>query len=257
MSGCTYRSLAYLLFTCLLLAVLFWSARAIAQEMPQADYYALQAAQAPVIDGTSNDACWERAAWKPIDQLWLGEEADAEDFSGRYKIVWSAEKLYILAEITDNIYADVHADPLERYWDDDCLEIFIDEDHSGGMHQYSHNAFAYHIALDGRVVDIGTDKRPREYTSHLTVGRFVNGSLSTWEIGLDIYTDQYDDTVEDNARVTLEAGKIMGYGVAYCDADNRGFRESFYGSVFMPGSDKDRAYIDASTFGTLLLIEQR
>ena len=241
--------------SCFSMAVLFWSTAAITQELPQADYYAVHAVHAPIVDGNADDACWERAVWKPIDQLWLGEEAAAHDFTGRYKIAWTNEKLYILTEITDNIYSDVHADPLDHYWDDDSLEIFIDEDHSGGIHQYSHNAFAYHIALDGRAVDIGTDKRPREYTSHMVVERSVKGTVSIWEIGLDIYPDQFEDNGADNTRLALKEGKIMGYGLAYCDADGKGFRESFYGSVYIPGNNKDRAYIDASTFGTLVLGE--
>ncbi|MEN0006928.1 MAG: sugar-binding protein, partial [Bacteroidota bacterium] len=87
-------------------------------------------------------------------QRWLGEPYTDEDFSGRYKLTWSEDFIYILAEIQDDTLIDIHEDGLDRYWDDDCLEIFIDEDHSGGNHQYSHNAFAYHIALDGKVVDI-------------------------------------------------------------------------------------------------------
>ena len=113
--------------------------------------------------------------WEPIDQLWLGSPATPADFSGRYKITWTSDKLYILVEITDNLFSDEYSNPLGHYWDDDCLELFIDEDHSGGIHQYNHNAFAYHIALDGRMVDLGTNKRPQEYTSHMTVKRSLSG----------------------------------------------------------------------------------
>ncbi len=219
------------------------------------DYYAVHTDTNPVIDGSANDAAWEKAEWKPIDQLWLGTPASPADFSGRYKITWTAGKLYILAEITDDLPSDLHADPLDHYWDDDCLELFIDEDHSGGVHQYNHNAFAYHIALDARVVDLGTNTKPQEYTSHMTVKRSVNGTMSLWEIGLDVFTDTYVDGNANNKKAELMAGKKIGYAIAYCDADGKGYRESFYGSKFMPGQDKDRAYINASLFGTLLLVE--
>ena len=34
--------------------------------------------------------------------------------------------LYLLVEITDDVLFDQHANPLHLYWDDDCIEIFID-----------------------------------------------------------------------------------------------------------------------------------
>lgn len=223
--------------------------------LPKADYYAVHAHIAPIIDGKANDACWENAEWKPIDQLWLGLPAIPTDFSGRYKITWTSDKLYILAEITDNLLSDKHSNPLDHYWDDDCLEFFIDENRSGGIHQYNHNAFAYHIALDARIIDLGVNRRPREYTDHARVKRITTDNLSSWEIALNVYTDQYIDGRTKNPRAELKAGKMIGYALAYCDADSKGYRESFYGSIFIPGKNKDRAYIDASTFGTLMLIE--
>ena len=53
--------------------------------------------------------------------------------------------------------------PLERWWDEDCVEIFIDEDNSGGNHQFNHNAFAYHIGLNGDVVDLDSKDTPKAY----------------------------------------------------------------------------------------------
>jgi hypothetical protein len=72
---------------------------------------------------------------------------------------------------------------------------------------------------------------------------------------IQLFPHQYIDEGKNNTRVVLKAGRIIGYGVAYCDADGKGFRESFYGSAAIPGKNKDRAFIDASTFGILLLIE--
>ena len=41
------------------------------------------------------------------------------DFSGRFKLLWDEHYLYLMAEITDDILFDQHADPLKLYWDDD------------------------------------------------------------------------------------------------------------------------------------------
>jgi hypothetical protein len=73
-----------------------------------------------------------------------------------------------------------HRDPLVQYWDDDCLEIFLDEDFSGGDHQYNHNAFAYHVSLDNQAIDIGTDKAARNYS---TTSRAAGSSRATRSSG--------------------------------------------------------------------------
>ncbi|MDB9782076.1 CBM9 family sugar-binding protein, partial [Winogradskyella sp.] len=88
----------------------------------------------PLINGIADDAAWANNLWLPLDQLWLGNPYAKDDFSGRYKLSWSEDALYLLAEIKDDILVDTNADPLMAWWDDDCLEIFIDEDHSGGEH---------------------------------------------------------------------------------------------------------------------------
>lgn len=207
----------------------------------------------PTIDGSPDDACWEKAAWHPIDQRWLGPEYTPEDFSGRYKLAWSAAHLYILAEIQDDTLVDFYPDGLVQYWDDDCLEVFIDEDASGGIHQYSHNAFAYHIALDGRVVDIGPDSLARFYDEHCQNSRRCSGNICYWELALRIYPDSFRDESGNNQPVVLEAGKVMGFALAYCDNDHSETRENFIGSVAVQGDDKNRGWIDAGIFGKIRL----
>ena len=128
-----------------------------------------------------------------IDHLWLGPEYSAEDFSGRFKVAWTEERLYILVEVVDDILFDSHRDPLVQYWDDDCVEIFIDEDYSGGDHQYNHNAFAYHMSLDNQAIDIGTDERPHNYSHHVESRWKQTGNKVVWEFAIDIYTDDYVD----------------------------------------------------------------
>ncbi|HEY9058916.1 MAG TPA: sugar-binding protein [Pseudobacteroides sp.] len=109
----------------------------------------------PVVDGVGGDSCWDMGDWAPIESLWLGQQPSKSDLSGRYKILWTKERLYFLIEIVDDLISDTHNDPLTDYYKDDTLEIFIDEDGSGGDHRYSHNAFAYHISVkDFNAVDL-------------------------------------------------------------------------------------------------------
>lgn len=218
-------------------------------------YYASRSEHALQVDGVADEPAWQKAPWRSIDHRWLGPELSDTDFQGRYKVVWSESKLYILVEVVDDVLIDTHRDPLVQYWDDDCLEIFIDEDHSGGHHQYNHNAFAYHLSLDNQAIDIGTDKLPRSYTHHVESQWRQQSDKLTWEVSIDVYTDSYTDGAGDNKPVPLEAGKVMGFMLAYCDNDGSELRENFIGSEFAAGDHKDRGWIDASLFGTLELAD--
>ena len=206
----------------------------------------------PIIDGKANDEIWSSAYWHPLDQLWLGNSYTPNDFSGRYKLSWSHDALYLLVEIQDDVLVDNNADPLVAWWDDDCLEIFIDEDNSGGEHQYNHNAFAYHVALDGNVVDMSTNKKGKLYNSHLETKRITKGTTSIWEVKISLFSDSYKDD-QVNLPLKLQPGQVIGFALAYCDNDTSKARENFIGSVFIEGNDKNRGWIDANIFGTLRL----
>ena len=219
------------------------------------EYRAPKADIAPAVDGVADEAIWQKAKWHELSQRWLGPEYSTEDFEGRFKVVWTENKLYILGEFTDDILIDTHRDPLVQYWDDDCLEIFLDEDFSGGDHQFNHNAFAYHMSLDNQAIDIGTDKQARNYSHHVESRWKQQGNKIIWELAIDIYTDTYEDDSNANHPVKLSAGKLMGLMVAYCDNDGSELRENFIGSELVAEGPKDRGWIDAGLFGSLVLVE--
>jgi len=221
----------------------------------RSNYRAPKAAVAPKIDGKADEAVWAATEWRDLNQRWLGPEYSVEDFAGRFKVAWTEGRLYLLAELTDDILIDTHRDPLVQYWDDDCLEIFIDEDFSGGNHQFSHNAFAYHLSLDNQAIDIGTDQKARSYSHHVESQWRQVGDKVIWEVAIDIYDDTYVDDADDNQPIALSAGKLMGLMVAYCDNDGSELRENFIGSEEIAEGPKDRGYIDADVFGSLLLVE--
>jgi len=207
----------------------------------------------PKIDGIADDEIWTNTTWLPLDQLWLGNPYTKEDFFGRYKLSWAEDALYLLAEIKDDKLIDNNSDPLMAWWDDDCLEIFIDEDNSGGEHQFNHNAFAYHIALDGNVVDMSTEKTGKLYNSHIASKRITTGNTTIWEVKISLFDDTYGDDKE-NTPLKLQVDKNIGFALAYCDNDNSTERENFIGSIYVEGEDKNKGWIDANIFGTLKLI---
>jgi hypothetical protein len=208
----------------------------------------------PVLDGSSSDEAWENADWYAMDQNWLGTPTpDSLDFKGRFKVIWDENMLYILAEITDDTLVDTHSDGLVQYFDDDCLEVFVDEDASGGDHAYNYNAFAYHIALDNKVVDIAPDSSKRYYDDHCISLRNTVGNISVWEVGIKNFDGKNYVDGGENIPKTLKQMKKIGFALAYCDNDHSPEREHFMGSVPIEGQDKNRAWQDASLFGILEL----
>jgi hypothetical protein len=236
-------------------------------------YTAPFVAHAPIIDGDGDDAQWNSAAWRDIRYLIVGKPLSGDrDFVGRYKVVWTAHHLYLMAEIDDDLLIDSHPDPLDRYWEDDTLEIFVDEDNSGGPHQFSNNAFAYHIALDNQAVDIApfsseAERRAgkpnvRTYPQHVQ-SRWKRSERSphtiVWEVRLTLYPDSEASDISTTRApagpVALTAGKVIGFMVSYCDSDGPGGRDHFLSDIDVPAvnGDKNRGYIDANVFGTLRL----
>ncbi len=211
-----------------------------------------KASRSILIDGKSTEKDWAKTNWYNIDQLWIGKPASKSDFMGRYKLLWDENYLYVLAEITDDTLVDTHTDGLVKYWDDDCLEVFIDEDRSKGIHTYSHQAFAYHIGLDGKVADYAPDQKAHYYTSHVKSKRITKDKKSVWEAAFKIYDSTYADS-RTNKFILLTSGKKMGFAIAYCDNDFSIERENFYGSEKVEGEDKNKGYIDAGIFGELIL----
>lgn len=207
----------------------------------------------PVLDGSGSDDVWEMTEWMSLNQVWDGASPTPDDFSGRYKLAWDENNLYILAEITDDTLLDGNTQALERFWDADCLVFFLDEDASGGEHEYNYNAFAYHIALDGRVADIAPDSTFRYFDDHCLSQRITRDNVSTWEIAVRIYDGkQYKDGSENIPKL-LKKGKKMGFALAYCDNDRSPERESFIGNIAMPNAEKNGGWHNADHFGTLEL----
>jgi len=212
-----------------------------------------QANTNPAIDGIADENIWKHSEWHPLNQLWIGQQYNSEDFQGKYKLTWTKDALYLLAEIKDDQLRDIYIDPLKSWWDEDCLEIFIDEDNSGGNHQFNHNAFAYHVDLEGNVVDVNHTKEGKLYNSHVISKRHTKGDTTIWEAKILLFDDTYVDGIK-NQPVKLSVGKNIGFALAYCDNDTSKHRENFIGSIYVEGNNKDRGWIDANIFGTLLLI---
>lgn len=217
-------------------------------------YTARKAQVAPTIDGTV-DGVWDNANWAPIDVFWLGTQSNpnAQDYSGRYKALWDENYLYLLFDITDDRIFDGTRNALERYWEDDTVEIFIDENKNGGPHEYNTSAWAYHVSTYGDVVDY-TTSGPKLLNDHIDVRLVSMGDKHLWEMRVRIYGEDYSDS-RVNTPLTLTAGKLMGFSASYIDNDGSPQRESMMGSVDTQGHKNNQGYQNASVFGSMRLVE--
>jgi hypothetical protein len=238
-------------------------------------------AQLPVFDGIGDDEVWEKAEWQSIGQVWIpyGEFVLSDDFIGRYKAVWNYDEnlLCFLVEIIDDVLVDGYQPGDNNYPDFDVLEIFIDEDRSGGMHRIDHgnensyNAFSYHLALNFPEVgdttqsfvamDLAGFWERVDYADHFEhfILKRYNHKL-VYEMALKVYDDTYDHNNPEASRVQLMPNKIMGFTMAYCDNDDKEAspprREKFYGSVWVPEYAYNSHWENADYFGTMKLVDE-
>jgi hypothetical protein len=246
------------------------------------NYKAYRAENAPVIDGIGNEECWSYAKWESINQPFDGQVLpDSSDFYGRYKIVWTSSRLYVLMEITDDKLVDNRINPSDNYWEDDLTEFFIDEDHTSQGHECgvdAFNALAYHIAAVARdknnyangnivsldspdginhVIDLGSDcntGRALNLDDHVNAKIAKNGNKYTWELEFKIFDKTYNQNNKTNIPVNLTPKKVMGFAIAYCD-DDSGKRDNMIGTIpnHNDYSGKYPFYRFTNEFGTLTL----
>ena len=245
-------------------------------------FIARQATAPPVFDGQENDDCWKSADWYDIGNTWIpwGGSVPASDFSGRFKSLWSASDntMYFLAEIHDDVFIDGYQYPNADYPNFDVLELFIDENHSGGPHVFDNpstgenaeNAFSYHLAVnapaDGEVThdfvaaDIAgnswSDYHIANYADHFTnFAMRRDGNTYVYEFALKVYNASYDPVNPELSRDTLTDGMVMGVTLAYSDNDAPdGVRDNFFGSVWVPKEDFNSHWENADDFGKMVLL---
>ena len=204
------------------------------------------------LDGESNEADWSLATWYAIDQVVLGSNLSPTDFSGRFKSIWDQNFIYLLVEVTDDSLSDDHVNPTDNYWNDDCVEIFIDENKTGEVHQYNHKAFAYHVSILGEVVDVGLNQSPILLPGHVkSILKKTGAHTYNWEMKIAVYNDGFNENNASNTPVKLTLNKQLGFTVGYCDNDETTVREHFI--LSNPGQG-DTGWINSSGFGSLTLV---
>ena len=223
---------------------------------PAGDFKAAKAKTPVKIDGCNTDAIWSNIEdWYDMNYVWIGEQVDTMDYHGKFKLAWDSQYLYVLVEVIDDHLNPTLKNGLENYWKGDYVEVFIDEDKSGGVHQYNHQAFAYHISTEGHAIDKSTGQETVFFDDHVDVKRSQEENRHLWEMAIKLYDKQFDESAEDNIPVKIVNQKNIGFSIAYGDNDGNNNREHFIGSKKTHGVNNDEGYINADVFGSILFIE--
>lgn len=212
----------------------------------------------PVIDGNGNDTCWNKADWAPMDQIWIGNAVPETDYSGKFKVLWTRDHLYLLIQVVDD---SLHLQPTgltdvcSNIYNYDCTEIFIDENHSRDVdYSGTYKAIAYHMDTTYVCYYLGGSAGWVRLDDHVNFKmKRVASHTFEYEYELKVFNDTYVDGSQ-NTPVQLTTGKLLGWSLAYNDNDLGSTRQNMFGSKYIEGTDKNISYYNASAFGELRLI---
>jgi hypothetical protein len=186
----------------------------------------------------------------------MGSAIDSADYHGRFKVAWDEQRLYILVEVIDDYLNPTLSDGQENYWKGDYVEVFIDEDNSGGDHMFNHQAFAYHVSTEGHAIDKSTQKKTVFFDDHVEVKRTNKGNKYIWEMAIKLFDNSFDENATTNTPVSIVENKRIGFSIAYGDNDGNSHRENFMGSREHHGKNNDEGYVNSDVFGSIVFLEQ-
>jgi hypothetical protein len=236
-------------------ACLYGLEDAVTVSIPDGAFEAKKATAPIQIDGCSKEAIWADLDWFGMNYVWMGEPVDESDYNGRFKLAWDAEYLYILVEVEDEYLNPTLKNGIENYWKGDYVEVFIDEDQSGGNHKFNHQAFAYHVSTEGHAIDKSTSEETIFLDEHIQVARSQEANRHLWEMAIQLYDKSFDENSSKNIPVPILKNKRIGFSIGYGDNDGNNSREHFMGSKKNHGINNDEGYTNADVFGSILFVE--
>lgn len=168
------------------------------------------------------------------------------DFSSRLMVGWNPtyNRLYVAAEVVDDVHqVDRPAGTAAvRIFQDDCLEVFLDADHSGGQfadfsdltpeEQIRRNgSSASHFVVAGPAPDgdflvnfsaaawYALPDGPYTQAALTTEAAAGGGTVTRYELMLVPFDDISMDAVFLSAEHPMRAGQVLGFNVEFDDFD--------------------------------------
>ncbi|RXG15572.1 carbohydrate binding protein with CBM9 domain [Leeuwenhoekiella aestuarii] len=209
-----------------------------------------KAAITPVIDGNPTDPAWKNLNWIGVLNKWQGAD---NNLMMNYKLCWTPDALYVLVQLENSTLLPNLGNPLEQYTSEDHLNIYLDEDNSGGAYSDSYNAFEYKILPSNFTVTLDPDKQPLTANNAIRSALKKYGNTYYWELKVAAFDASYQHN-KPNETVSLKTGKLVGFALAF---EQVKAKESniILGSIAIPEEYEGRIAIDAGLFGTLKLIQ--
>ncbi|MCP1184540.1 endo-1,4-beta-xylanase [Paenibacillus sp. 1781tsa1] len=214
---------------------LYWNDRTQSQDTDTSKYGVIQldpmpksveAVQAHIqIDG-NKEALWNKAV--PFEVKRLNEDAGAEAVA---RAMWSGEYLYLLIDVTDpNIITD-SINP----WDQDSVEIFLDENHQRTPY-FQYDDAQFRVSAD----NVGT------FAGSASPGRFASavkktkkGYLVEARIKLQSLTPKAGDVIGFDLQINDNQGEGKQNVAKWNDTTNESWRNtSQYGILSFVEKDK-------------------
>jgi Carbohydrate family 9 binding domain-like len=188
----------------------------------------IAAASAPVVDGRV-DAVWAAATPIPVTNVFQ-TVTNAADLTASFRLMYTAERLYLLVEVTDDVLQESAFVP----WLSDGVEIYVDGDYSNGGFYDGINDYQIIAPLEGGLNPGFATAIPLPASA---VARFERGTGS--------YVFEYSMLWRDIGVTTVQPGARIGFDIMVNDNDD-GFSRS---GKLMWNSTTDFGYFQPSDFG--------
>ena len=200
-------------------------------EIPQAD-------TAPVVDGEVDDV-WADAQVIDIATRSSGTDPDSEeDLSGTVRILWDAEAIYGLFEVTDD---DLQQNSTDT-WQDDGVEFYIDAGNEKVFEGYDDNDVQYTMNWNSDVfTGNGSDR--------------VEGASYVWANTEDGYRIEFVIPWV-NVSFTPSVGAEIGIEAMINDDDDESAPDRDHKLGWYALLGVDNAHNQAHLFGTAVLVEE-
>jgi hypothetical protein len=172
-----------------------------------------KASRPVIIDGTA-EALWSQACEYKIGNVIYSPPSNDEDFSASYKVLYDADNLYLLVNVTD----DSLKNDSDEFWMDDAAEVFIDADNSKSG-SYGNNDFQFHFGWADTNPSMGESQHNRTDGVKFAIGNADDGyrveimfpwstlgvkpSIGT-KIGLDVHVNDDDDGGDRDTKLTWQ-----------------------------------------------------
>ncbi|MDT8303273.1 MAG: sugar-binding protein, partial [Sedimentisphaerales bacterium] len=177
------------------------------------------AAQPPVLDGEIDDV------WADASEQYFVPLDDPANGSGIWKVLYDAENLYVLVDVTDDSLQNDSASS----WQDDSVEIYFDGGNtkldtplSGDDHQYTFgwttdeiqgtNADGYTDGIEHAQVDTDTGWRIEVKMPWMTIWGVMPQASDM--IGIDCYYNDDDDGGDSRENKMLSFSVVEGWNDA-------------------------------------------